>query len=204
MQASRTVKYAALVALALASVLALSAVAGARGNGHRAVKADSDRDWASNKCERQAGLNRYRRDSDRDGRRDGLEDSDGDGANNAAESVKGSNCDVANSRLKLEDAVVISYSADSGLTLDVGYRGRVTAPVSDQLVCEQEIEDAFGEDRTVDCTVADLTPGTQIDEAIIRDGSFRYIELEEVEHDDADLDDDADDADDDADDADDD
>lgn len=203
MDRKTTLRRLAMLVLALTALAMLASQATAQKRGERTVRvADSDRDWASNRCERQAGLNRYRKDSDRDGRRDGLEDSDRDGINNAAESTERTNCDVDNNYLKIDDAEVVSYSESGGLTLKLEDRGVVSAPVAATLVCTQEIEleNENGEDdeRMVECSRSDLTPGVEIDEAVMRGGEITRIELEEVE-----IDGDRDDAGDDPDDVDD-
>lgn len=193
------IKYIALTVLALCAFTAVAAQATAKHRSDRAQKVDrlaridSDRDSASNRCERQAGLRAHSRDSDRDGRLDGREDSDGDGANNAAESTMQTNCDVDTSRMVIDDAEVVSYSEADGLTLKLERRGLVTAPLSADLVCEQELDDdapGVADDATATCTASDFTAGVEIDEAVIKAGSFVWIELDEVE---AEADDDDDD-----------
>jgi hypothetical protein len=131
-------KLTALLALALAGMAIASASAFAHGHGSRAARLDSDRDAASNLCEQQAGLDSTNTDTDGNGTIDGLEDSDGDGANNAAESRLRSNCGVANTRFRIKHATVVSYSDADGLTLKIGKKGLVTAPVSAKVVCEQD------------------------------------------------------------------
>lgn len=213
-------KYIALLVLVVGAFTAVAAQATAKHRSDkgqrvdRLARIDSDRDSASNRCEKQASLSRHRKDSDRDGRSDGREDSDGDGANNAAESKLRTNCDADNSRLVIDDAEVVSYSAGGGLTLRLENRGIVNAPVAADFRCEQELDDdapGVADDATAACTTADLTAGTEVDDAVIKDGNFVWIELDAVEYADSD-DDDADhadadsddDADDDADDRDDD
>ncbi|MFY9469823.1 MAG: hypothetical protein WAP37_06890, partial [Solirubrobacterales bacterium] len=53
---------------------------------------DQDKDGVANLCERQAGTHPRRKDSDRDGKRDGAEDADRDGVKNKSESRSHSNC----------------------------------------------------------------------------------------------------------------
>ncbi len=131
-------RFFALLALALVALAAVAVQAGAHGRGDRSARIDSDRDSASNRCERQAGLDSANTDTDGNGTIDGLEDSDADGANNAAESRMRTNCGVANNRFKIKAATVVSYSEEAGLTLKIGKRGLVTGAVSTKLVCEQD------------------------------------------------------------------
>lgn len=53
---------------------------------------DQDHDGVVNMCELQAGTSPRRRDSNRNGVRDGSEDADRDGVSNSQESLSGSNC----------------------------------------------------------------------------------------------------------------
>lgn len=136
-------KYLALVALALCAFTAAAAQAAtkqkARSN-HTVRIADSDRDGASNRCERQADTSLRRKDSDRDGRVDGREDTDRDGTNNAAESVLRTNCDADTNNFEVDDAEIVKYDEANGLMLRVERRGLITAPLAEDLICEQEIE----------------------------------------------------------------
>lgn len=125
----------AVLVLALAGTALAVTQAGAHGGG-KGARIDTDRDGASNRCEAQAGTDKTVADTDGNGTIDGLEDSDSDGANNAAESRLRSNCGRANTRFKIRGATVVSY-ADDKLTLKIGKRGLLTAPVSSSLVCEQ-------------------------------------------------------------------
>ncbi len=131
-------RFLALLALALVALASMAVQAGAHGRGDRSARIDSDRDSASNRCERQAGLDSANTDTDGNGTIDGLEDSDSDGANNAAESRMRTNCGVANKRFKIKNATVVSFSEEAGLTLKIGKRGLVTGAVSSKLVCEQD------------------------------------------------------------------
>lgn len=140
MQSIQKFKLIAVLALALAGMAIVVGSASAhRGHhGDRQARIDSDRDGASNRCETQAGLDSTKTDTDANGTIDGLEDSDSDGANNAAESRLRSNCAVANTRFKIKQATVKSYSAEDGLTLAIGKKGLITAAVSTKVVCEQD------------------------------------------------------------------
>jgi hypothetical protein len=206
METTMKLKYLALLVFALSAFTVAASQATAKHRADRAQKtktvkiADRDHDAASDRCERQAGLNRFRRDSDRDGRADGREDSDGDGANNAAESTLSTHCDVDNTRFKIDDAEIVSYSTEAGLTLRTERGGLITAPLAADLTCEQEVEvedESGDEDITVTCTAADLKPGVEVDDALIKNEQFSRIELDEVEVDDDVDDDDVDDEDDD-------
>jgi hypothetical protein len=177
-------KYLAVLVFALLGLALAATQATAHRSdrsGHKFRTADFDRDWASNRCERQAGLNLNDRDSDDDGTIDGREDSDGDGADNAAESSLRSDCGEINKKLRIKHAVIASYSEADGLKLKVGRRGTVTAPLAADFVCKREVEDDNGDDDVVACTTADLVAGAEVRRARITDGSFSSIKLEEVD-----------------------
>lgn len=203
MTIARDIQKILLLALAFTALALMATQASAHKRSVKAKKspshavkiADRDHDLASNRCEQQAGTNRWRKDSDHDGRNDGLEDSDRDGANNAAESITRSSCGTKTTRMKIDDAKIVSLSDAGELTVRVGRRGVITAPLSSKLVCVQEVDDELEDDDdsdeveesdddvTHDCGVADLKRGVEIDDAVIRGGSFVWIELEEEDDD---------------------
>lgn len=205
MKATKKHLITALIAGVVAALCLVAATtAGARGD--RAARIDSDRDGASNRCEKQAGLDKSVKDTDDDGTIDGLEDSDSDGLNNAAESRLRTNCGRANKRVRIGEATVVSYSSDDGLTLKIGKRGLIKGSLSAKLVCEQDVvsddesedeDEDFGdffrggrggwergrggdwddEPDTESCTSDDLTEDREVISATLRKGVFTRIHL---------------------------
>jgi hypothetical protein len=104
---------------------------------HRAnANADADRDHVDNRNEFREGTSPTRRDSDRDGRRDGHEDSDGDGLSNTSEDRSGNDPrDPDSDDDGVGDAdehpgVVASFSAGR-LTIALAAGGTLSAAVSE-------------------------------------------------------------------------
>lgn len=111
---------------------------------------DQDRDGVANECEYAAHTNPKRRDSDRDGRRDGAEDSDHDGLANADESDSHSDCgdrDSDDDGVRDDDEMsgqVVAYDPATGsLTIELFTGETVTGVLSPtaEIECESEDDD---------------------------------------------------------------
>lgn len=169
---------------------------------HDQVNRDQDRDGVRNKCEYQAKTNPRRKDSDRDGKRDGKEDRDRDGVTNGDESKMRGHCGRKDSdRDGKHDGdelygEVVSFEAGV-LTVKTLSGELVVAPLAEDvlIMCgcaedEEPSEEPPASDLAAaqnggeppppeysECTVDDLVPGALVSKAKLFEGVFFKIKL---------------------------